>query len=222
MILKNIKILGRSLLIILAIKMGYSLIFLAAMNISFLNLSESLDSNISLIDRYGLNLALFLIIIIGPIIEETVFRGFLSNTKTIIGITLIFSTYYLALLTFNILITDYGFKKYFIVFLFILVPSGLIWISRQKITDAVNSYKKMFIIISITLFTIIHALNYEVDFWNWKNVLSLFVLIIPYPFIGYVFTNIRLKCGLIWSIFLHIINNGLILIPLLLGTVKKF
>ena len=212
----NFKRLGKCTLVILLIKATFAIIVFITNHLNILDLHTISESEISIKSSYGIIIGLVLGIIIIPAIEEFAFRGWLTDNNKIASISLILFLFYLALLTFNILIPNYGSSKYYIISILILIPSWFIWNNREAITSAVTLHIKLFIAASVFLFTTAHAFNYTIQISDWKSWASLLILLLPYPPIGYMLTSIRMKSGLVWSISLHAITNSILLIRVLL------
>jgi hypothetical protein len=161
--------------------------------------------------------ALILGVIIAPIIEEISFRGWLSYNKNVTSASLVIFLIYIALITFNTLVPNYGNLKYALIGSIILIPAWVIWIKREPIALVISSNQKLLIHISVILFTLAHAFNYEIDTTEWESWTSLFLLLIPYPPVAYILTKVRMKSGLIWSISLHVITNSILFVRVLSG-----
>lgn len=65
---------------------------------------------------------------------------------------------------------------------------------------------------SSILFGFLHFGNYQFEY---KNLPFIFVIVLPQTIAGLFLGYLRIKFGIIWSIFLHFLNNSIILIPLL-------
>ena len=64
-------------------------------------------------------------------------------------------------------------------------------------------------------FALVHIFNFEI---NENVILFSPLLVAPQFFLGLIFGFIRIRFGLIWSIFLHSSYNGLLILLLLLST----
>lgn len=213
----HLKDLGKYLVIIFLIKVIFGLIVFICIHLKILDLHKILASEVSVSDRYGIATNLILLVIIAPVIEEIAFRGWLSYNKNIISVSLIVFLFYAALIAFNTLLPSYGSLKYMLIGSVILIPAWAIWIKKDLIAFVIASNQKLLIHISVILFTIAHAFNYEMDITEWRSWISLFVLLLPYPPVAYILTNVRMKSGLIWSISLHAIVNSMLLVRVLSG-----
>jgi membrane protease YdiL (CAAX protease family) len=211
------KRLGKCTLVIFLIKAIFAIIVFITSHLNILDLHKISESEISIKSYYGIIIGLILGIIIAPIIEEFAFRGWLTENNKVASISLIFFLFYLSLLTFNILVPNYGSSKYYFISALILIPSWFIWNNREAIASVVTIHISLLIPTSVLLFTAVHAFNYTIDISDWKSWVSLLILLLPYPPIGYILANIRMKSGLIWSISLHVITNSILLVRVLSG-----
>jgi membrane protease YdiL (CAAX protease family) len=181
---------------------------------------EVFGTEISLSSRYGLTVALILMIVIIPIVEEFTFRGWLTKKKGLILLSIPFIIFSASQLFINLVISDIGNSKYFVISALVV---GAVLISFKKIDLLESFIEKNFILlsyISILLFSLIHILNYQIKTINLTVTVSLFLILIPYPFSGYILTKLRLKNGLLWSILLHMMTNSLILIQVSTGNYR--
>ena len=211
---EKLRLLGRSFLLILLIRAVFAVFILIEQVLNLAYLEKLLDSDTSLIALYGLPVALLLIIVVGPAVEEFSFRGWLSEVDLIVFCSLTIAVFYFTLIVFNMLLPDYGYAKYLMIALISLVPGYLIWINKEKITRAVAVNKGPLIIVSVVCFAIVHALDFEINSGDWREWMALTIILLPYAASAIVLTRLRIKAGLAWSISLHMISNSFVIFPL--------
>jgi membrane protease YdiL (CAAX protease family) len=179
-----------------------------------------LGPEVSLTDSHGLVTSLILIILVIPIVEEFAFRGWLVVDEKVLMISLVAAIFLFSQIFLNVAIPEMGKKLY-------LYVAIICFISAIILVKKINATKKfiaknltLLTYISIGLFSLMHATNYEIPKMTWKVPLSLLFVLISYPFAAYLLTRLRMKMGLLWSISLHIITNSLILIPVFFNDYK--
>ncbi|WP_408733657.1 type II CAAX prenyl endopeptidase Rce1 family protein [Mucilaginibacter sp.] len=162
-----------------------------------------------LIKKIGYLTAIIYICLIGPLLEETIFRLPLSFKKTHIALSLavavlLFSSAIPYVKTLN---HSIGFAS---VLLIRIVLAGLIYalivnlIPRQILLS--RSTKKKLIITSICLFGLMHVSNYSPLHWAIIWIYPIYVL--PQLLMGWALSYIRFKNGFIWGVVLHCLINS--------------
>jgi len=147
----------------------------------------------------------YLIIFIGPFIEEILFRLILNINK--LNVSIFVGILFLKLLTGQV----YQFNIFSLTFVFniilsIIVSSILYAYFPLEIIAFLNRKKRWLIIISIISFGILHILNIKVLHWQLALFYPFYVL--PQMIMGYFITNLRLKYGFLWGLSLHILINA--------------
>jgi CAAX amino terminal protease family. len=146
-------------------------------------------------DRIYLNTSKFIsIIILVPLIEEFVFRGYLCFDKKV---------FILPFLMASIFIIYSFFDNNKFLFIFVIIFSLLMFFSpvNKLVMDFINTYVFYFIIISSLLFGVIHLTNYD-DF-KYVNLL----VILPKILMGVFLSYITLKYNIFAAYFFHCVNN---------------
>jgi uncharacterized protein len=195
----------------MAVRLATALLFAIAASLNLID-KEIFGTELSLSSRYGLTTSLILMIVIIPIVEEFTFRGWLTKEKKLILISIPFIIFSGSQLFLNLVISHIGNLKYLITSALMI---GTFLISLKRIDPVESFIQKNFTVlvyISIMLFSLIHLFNYQVKTINLIVIINLFLILIPYPFSGYILTKLRIRNGLLWSILLHIMTNSLILI----------
>ncbi|MEF9476725.1 hypothetical protein ACR1PO_06905 [Chryseobacterium sp. RRHN12] len=142
------------------------------------------------------------IVLIAPVIEEILFRLALRRSKLNLAIFasfLYFAAFYKSF--YKISLVDINF--YYVLTTSFVV--GFIFYSKSNYFPKINLIEfKMFTIISITLFGLMHI----------NNIKPIFNLVLFYPFyvipqmiMAYFITNIRLKFNFWWGVILHCFIN---------------
>ena len=162
--------------------------------------------------RYGTLKAAVYICVLGPLIEETIFRLPLSFKKQHIAIA-----FGCALLLFVKSVPYINHLDLTSAIMVRVVLFGLGYFTLIKLLPA-NTYlnKRMqtsFIVLSILLFGLMHIFNYAP--MQWVIIFMYPFFIIPQLVIGWTLTYIRFKSGFFWSVALHsLINSVSVLIML--------
>nr|WP_067059235.1 CPBP family glutamic-type intramembrane protease [Mucilaginibacter sp. L294] len=156
--------------------------------------------------KYGYWKAVLYVSLIGPVIEEIIFRLPLSFKRKQIAVAFGFA---LALMAKAI--PTLGTQNLLINILVRVVIFGvgyfaLLNILRQNITPNKNA-QKGFILASIIIFGLLHTFNYAPFQWGIIYIYPLYV--IPQLFMGWFLTYVRFKNGFGWGIALHVLINGI-------------
>jgi hypothetical protein len=160
----------------------------------------------SFLAKYGYWKTLLYISLIGPVIEETIFRLPLSFKRKHIAIAFGFALVLLAKaipglgqqsLTINILARIALFALGFLALLKSL-PQNIIPNKKAQ---------KGFILASIIIFGLLHTFNYAPFQWGIIFMYPLYV--IPQLFMGWFLTYVRFKNGFVWGVALHVLINSI-------------
>ena len=143
----------------------------------------------------------FLVVILGPLVEELIFRLILvPKRRNIVIFTFVFSflvlnkTYYIIKIDWLLLVS--------------LVVSGLLSFlvfnllkRKPEIETTIGKRQKIITMVSVVLFGLLHIVNIENLHWE----LALFypVYVLPQTILGYVCSVQRLKLGFIWGLLFH-------------------
>ena len=147
----------------------------------------------------------FLVVILGPLVEELIFRLILVPKRRNIAIfTFAFSfliinkTYYLIEIDWLLLMS--------------LAVSGLLSFlvfnllkRKPEIETAIGKRQKMITMVSVVLFGLAHIAN--IENLHWELTLLYPVYVLPQMILGYIFSVQRLKLGFIWGLLFHSMNN---------------
>ena len=147
----------------------------------------------------------FLVVILGPLVEELIFRLILVPKRRNIAIfTFVFSflimnkTYYLIEIDWLLLMS--------------LAVSGLLSFlvfnllkRNPKIETAIGKRQKTITMLSVVLFGLLHVAN--IENLHWELALLYPVYSLPQMILGYVSSVKRLKLGFVWGLFFHSMIN---------------
>ena len=144
---------------------------------------------------------IFMVVILGPLVEELIFRLILVPKRRNIAIfTFVFS--------FLVLNKTYYVNKIDWLLLMSLVVSGLLSFlvfnllkRNPKIETAIGKRQKIITIVSVVLFGLVHIVNIEALHWELALLYPVYVL--PQTILGYVCSVQRLKLGFIWGLLFH-------------------
>ena len=147
----------------------------------------------------------FMVVILGPLVEELIFRLILvPKRRNIVIFTFVFS--------FLVLNKTYYVNKIDWLLLMFLVVSGLLSFlvfnllkRNPKIETAIGKRQKIITIVSVVLFGLVHIVNIEALHWELALLYPVYVL--PQTILGYVCSVQRLKLGFIWGLLFHSMNN---------------
>ena len=148
---------------------------------------------------------IFMVVILGPLVEELIFRLILVPKRRNIAIfTFVFSflvlnkTYYIIKIDWLLLVS--------------LVVSGLLSFlvfkllkQNPKIETVIGKRQKIITMVSVVLFGLGHIANIETLHWELALLYPVYVL--PQMILGYIFSVQRLKLGFIWGLLFHSMNN---------------
>lgn len=159
-------------------------------------------------------------VVIAPVLEESLFRSLVkpSLTEIYIFICAVLSFIALAFIPVEanaILKYSLVVLSAFLLFLFFsaLKPGRFL----RKFRIFLNRNYVIFWILTSVLFGLVHVWNY---IEGWQFDLILFILIFPRIIAGYFFGKIKIENhSLIWPIFLHAMNNAVVVFFLLPGLI---
>ena len=149
--------------------------------------------------------SIFLVVILGPLVEELIFRLILVPKRRNIAIfTFVFS--------FLVLNKTYYINKIDWLLLVSLVVSGLLSFlvfnllkRNPKIETAIGKRQKIITMVSVVLFGLGHIANIETLYWELALLYPVYAL--PQMILGYVCSMQRLKLGFIWGLLFHSMIN---------------
>lgn len=176
-------------------------------------------SQISLGNSYSEFEIVLLIVIVLPVIEEVSFRGWLTTDKNIFLACIFFFSVYCS----DIIIDDvigvpilyyYRLAISFLIGLLIIIR---IKVSIEKVNLWVTANLRYLALASISLFSLVHFLNYTFKVDTWTDIIGFTFVISIYPIMAIILTRIRINNGIVWSAGLHCLNNSMILLPMLLS-----
>ena len=171
-------------------KMGFASVFKLMM-----------ESQKNIKGYYGI----FIVVILGPLVEELIFRLILVPKRRNIAIfTFVFSflvlnkTYYIIKIDWLLLVS--------------LVVSGLLSFlvfnllkRNPEIEIAIGKRQKIITMVSVVLFGLLHIAN--IENLHWELALLYPVYSLPQMILGYVCSVQRLKLGFVWGLLFHSMNN---------------
>ena len=143
----------------------------------------------------------FMVVILGPLVEELIFRLILAPKRRNIAIfTFVFS--------FLVLNKTYYVNKIDWLLLVSLVVSGLLSFlvfnllkRNPQIETAIAKRQKIITIVSVVLFGLLHIANIETLHWELALLYPVYAL--PQMILGYVSSVQRLKLGFVWGLLFH-------------------
>lgn len=147
----------------------------------------------------------FLVVILGPLVEELIFRLILVPKRRNIAIfTFVFS--------FLVLNKTYYINKIDWLLLVSLAVSGLLSFlvfnllkRKPEIETAIGKRQKIITMVSVVLFGLLHIANIETLHWELALLYPVYAL--PQMILGYVSSVQRLKLGFVWGLLFHSMIN---------------
>ena len=160
-----------------------------------------LESQKNIKGYYGI----FIVAILGPLVEELIFRLILVPKRRNIAIfTFVFS--------FLVLNKTYYINKIDWLLLMSLAVSGLLSFlvfnllkRKPEIETAIGKRQKIITIVSVVLFGLLHIVN--IENLHWELALLYPVYALPQMISGYVCSVQRLKLGFVWGLLFHSMIN---------------
>jgi hypothetical protein len=145
------------------------------------------------------------ICVLGPLLEETVFRLSLTLKRQLIAITIAFALFFFM----NMIPGFKGLNSYvnWSIRLAAVIAGYLLFIKilPQNITLQKRTHTRV-IIASILVFGLMHISNFSPLHWQIIYLYPIFV--IPQLLMGWALTYIRFKNGFFWGVALHVIINS--------------
>jgi len=161
-----------------------------------------------MLEKTGYVFGMLYICLIGPVLEETVFRLPLSFKRNHIALSftiiVFFSEKFLPAPTAFIFSIRICYDV-----LRLLIPFAVYFITRKLLPAEINlsdKTKQKLIITSMCLFGLMHVSNYAPLQWPIIWIYPVYVL--PQFFMGWLMTYVRLKNGFLWGVALHCMINS--------------
>ena len=210
----------KSYLLLLAILIGLGIV-LKAIDIGltdFFHIPSIIKSNRVSTDftqTYGEVLGLLIITLVGPFLEELIFRLPLDLKRNSIAFSCAVITYRLVavhIFRFNVQDLRSYLNILAAVIVFFIIKAALNQIA-PFIERVKSKYYPRFFYLSAIIFGLIHISNYPLH-----GALSfIYILFVtPQLAMGFFFGNIRMRYGFIWGFFLHAMVNITFACPLIL------
>jgi membrane protease YdiL (CAAX protease family) len=165
---------------------------------------------------------IFQVFILGPILEEILFRGILTGNGYLVSASISALVFFCIKIYYKKSFYDIDDKFFFA--LLISIITFVVFITIYRFTDigvnisklySSNTYLRFLIVISALFFAYWHSSNFET-----KNLLSisLILALLPHFISGIVYSGVCLKYGIAYSIILHMSVN---LLPVLQTVFQK-
>ena len=212
---EKIKVTFKCFLFTLLIKYVFALIMLLSDTVGFKALGEIYKHQVSLSQSYDKLIVYFFIIILGPLLEEFAFRGWFTKNRLLAFFSLtVLSFYFWKFIGIHVWLGN----KYVVYPTLVVASATAIFFYLTEILDSIEKKLRLAIFLSICCFTAIHIFNFKLEAHELtvSSLIAMIIILVPYFLMGTVLTYLRFKCGLIWSMGLHIINNSFVLVALFL------
>jgi hypothetical protein len=165
--------------------------------------------------KYGYWEAVLYVSLLGPVIEEIIFRLPLSFKRKHIAVAFGFALVFMAKVIPGIAQQSLTISVLARMGLFVLGYFALLKSMPQNTTPTKKA-QKGFILTSMIIFGLLHTFNYAPFQLGILYIYPLYVL--PQLFMGWLLTYVRFKNGFFWGIALHVLING---ISMLLQAIYK-
>ncbi|MBD3245047.1 MAG: CPBP family intramembrane metalloprotease [Candidatus Moranbacteria bacterium] len=177
-----------------------------------------------ILDKENIWILMILAVIFAPVKEELTFRMILKYSAFRFSFSLAFLLLLLPEILLNFFdksfIFDFKWWQGAIVYFGFIFLAGFgfgflfkRFFKKEKIESFYkNNFFKIFYLQAIA-FGLVHIINYQEVLTIWFIVP---MLVMPQIFLGLILGFIRMKFGLIWSIFFHAMYNGIALLPFLI------
>ncbi len=205
-----IKQIFRYLSFIILIKVLWSVILILCSQY-YTDIFDIINSEIEVTNDLSKPVLLTLLVIVIPITEEIAFRGYLNyKNHKLIKFSLPVLFVYLFILIIG------GISKINLanvsILISILIPIQIL-IHRQltKICLFIKVNQELLVVLSSLAFGALHLTNFSTEAILSVNIFAIILSTTPTILIGYILAKSRINCGIISSIFLHIINNSFLL-----------
>jgi Type II CAAX prenyl endopeptidase Rce1-like len=161
-----------------------------------------------MLQKTGYAFGLMYICLLGPLLEETVFRLPLSFRKIHIAISLAVVMLFIATLYHLPKTSGLGLRIPLCFLQLVVIPACTFFLIRKFLPAEIklsDNVKKWLIITSMCLFGLMHVANYSPLQWPIIWIYPVYVL--PQFLMGWLMTYVRLKNGFIWGVALHCLIN---------------
>lgn len=158
-----------------------------------------INNQSDLIQKHGIFLAFLMICLIGPCIEEVLFRYPITLERKVL-----LRSFALGML-FKLTLVLFGKTESFVAN---IILSNLCWISiilyyaRKEYGLKAKSAAGY---ISMVFFALLHLTNFNNLHWN--NFIFAFIQVIPLGILAFFLNKTRIQCGILYCIGIHILYN---------------
>ncbi len=183
---------------IIAIPISFPIILLRVLDLLPLNVLEKPDVSLKYLSS---------IIVLGPIVEELCFRLFLKKTRINISIGL---SIFIIAIAKSLFGSNFWYEWYILT----IPVFGLFYYLLGTKKYGAKIPTLLLIHISVLSFGFIHLFNFvEIKGWMY---LIFPLLTAPQILMGYILSYVRLRFGFRYCMFLHIITNFTVSLPILI------
>ncbi|MBT2162662.1 CPBP family intramembrane metalloprotease [Zobellia sp. KMM 6746] len=149
----------------------------------------------------------YLVILVGPLVEELCYRFYLKINRLTISISLFFTVYFLLSLYARSWFYDFHNETFIIR---VVASFFLVSLLNLRLGSVINKLKginlKYVLWFSCCTFALIHLLNF-VPLTFYQKIFFPVLVLVQFVY-GVVFGFLRLKHGFIWGLLLHIFINA--------------
>jgi len=160
-----------------------------------------------------------IVVIVGPITEEVSFRGFLTQDRRLLILSIAFFAVSVLNMVYQVMPYEFPTKYNFMINAGRLSLAAIIYFILTPYATAILAYVsrniKWLLPTSMVFFAFIHFFNYDLSVLRPVHLFfSPFIFLLYYS-LAVAFTYIRIRSGLIWSIVFHMSYNAIATLTLL-------
>ena len=149
--------------------------------------------------------SIFLVVILGPLVEELIFRLILVPERRNIAIFTFVFSFLIMNKTYYIIKIDWLLLVSLVVSVLLSFLVFKLLKRKPEIETAIGKRQKIITIVSVVLFGLLHIAN--IENLHWELALLYPVYALPQMILGYVSSVQRLKLGFVWGLFFHSMIN---------------
>jgi len=155
----------------------------------------------------------FMVAILAPLLEETIFRLFLRfHTLTLFASILAGALFFIP--------RNEGVSLWIVSGVFAFIFLGLVglYLQPEHATKVLKKFwEQHFWVLyyaSVLIFGLAHISNYNLPVW--KLTLLAPILVLPQILLGFILGYLRIRFGFVYAVLLHAFHNGILILPVIL------
>ncbi|WDF67607.1 CPBP family glutamic-type intramembrane protease [Sphingobacterium oryzagri] len=197
----------RLLLVLLLVKLLWSFCTLLLQRYQLIDVVDTAGGLQELVKDVSLTAFFAQVALFGPVFEELTFRGILQRGKFVFAISLVVFLY---LLVSRVLAVDFYALSLTTGVIFFCSAASVLLIASGRFLDKVHQFalrhSRILLWLSAVGFSLWHYPNFQ---WESASLLSKLIYLFPFFFSALIFSWVSFRFGLRTAILLHILNNSL-------------